>query len=355
MALNKKLAKSVLVGVLKIGFSVVVLSILVWKARQEELFQTFMEQEKNWGLLVLAGGAYLSTVVLQLFRWRLLARSLELEMSPGEALRLGFLSQLFSLIGVGMLGGDALKTYILGKHNRGRITEALTSVMVDRIIGLYGLIMMAGGVSFFFDFSSLQAAELWERETVYTLCWLARAGAVGCTIALCVALLPGFTHWAAWDALGKIPKLGGFLRKLVAAMRMYRRRIYTLLLAILMSFAIHTCSAVMFCCLSQAIPAFHNGVAVEKPPILANFMAALLALGSGAVPIGGLELVFDIMYRAVSSSQMPKQQGFLLVLAFRLIQMCTATIGLFYYLRGRREVDQMMHEAQEVAPARKIA
>jgi hypothetical protein len=29
--------------------------------------------------------------------------------------------------------------------------------------------------------------------------------------------------------------------------------------------------------------------------------------------------------------------------------MCIALLGLYYYLAGRREVDQLMHEAEEAA------
>ena len=347
--MNKQSLKSGFMGLLKISFSVIILGFLIWKARKEDLFQTFWEREKNWSLLAVAGGAYLAAMLFQIFRWRLLARSLELELSVSEAIRLGFLSQLVSLFGVvGMLGGDALKTYMLGKQNRGRMTEAFATVMVDRMLGLYGLIMLAGSVSCCFDFSVLEHAKPFERDVVLSLIWMARAGAVGATIMLCVALLPGFTTWPLWDLLGKIPKLGGTLRKLVAAMRMYRRRLSALLIAILLSFGVHLSSAFMYCCISEALPSFHAEVAVAKPLPLTTFTAALLALGAGAVPVGGLELVFDAIYRAVSDPLMPEQQGLLIVFAFRFIQICTALIGLYYYLRGRREVDAMLHEAQAV-------
>ena len=46
---------------------------------------------------------------------------------------------------------------------------------------------------------------------------------------------------------------------------------------------------------------------------------------------------------------MPGTQGFLIVLAYRLLQMCIALLGLYYYLAGRREVDELMHEAEEAA------
>ena len=42
--------------------------------------------------------------------------------------------------------------------------------------------------------------------------------------------------------------------------------------------------------------------------------------------------------------------GLLIALSYRLIQICIATIGLAYWLAGRREVEELMHEAEELPP-----
>jgi hypothetical protein len=48
---------------------------------------------------------------------------------------------------------------------------------------------------------------------------------------------------------------------------------------------------------------------------------------------------------------MPSEQGFLIILAYRLVQMCIALLGLYYYLAGRREVDELLHDAEEAQKA----
>ncbi len=330
-----------LVWILKLTFSVAVLGYLAWTAQSERLFTQLLEHDKNWTLLAIAGFAMLFTLVVQFLRWRVLVRALDLQLSVAEALRLGFMGQMFSLLGVGMLGGDALKTFYLGRHNRGRTPEALTTVLVDRVIGLYGLILLAGVVCCFFDPTALRVGNDTERLAVQRLCWLAPGVAVGSTVALCILLLPGVTTWAAWDALAKIPKVGSLLERLVRAMRMYRQRLVPLLGTVLLSLVIHAANCITFYCISMGLPA-----PVEKPAFLAQATASLLALAAGALPVGGLELVFNVIYRGVASPEMPSQQGFLIVLAYRLLQMCIAVIGLYYYLTGRREVDDLMHEAE---------
>ena len=46
----------------------------------------------------------------------------------------------------------------------------------------------------------------------------------------------------------------------------------------------------------------------------------------------------------------PANMGLLIALAYRLCQISIATIGVGYWLAGRREVDELMHEAEELPP-----
>lgn len=340
--------KKIAIWLLKVGFSVAVLGFLAWKARQEGSLDELLEHDKNWTFAAAGGFAMLFTVLVQFFRWRLLVRALDLRLSVGETLRLGFMGQLFSLLGVGMLGGDALKTFFLGRHNKGRMTEALTTVFVDRVMGLYGLLIVAGIVCMFFDPAALHTGNELERGAVQKLCWLAPWGAVGATVVLGVMLIPGVTTWPAWDALAGVPKIGSMFEKLVRSMRMYRRRLGAMGLAVVMSVAIHVLNALSFYFISLALPVPEG---VDRPSLVAHATAALLALATGALPVGALEVVFNIIFRGVAGPDMPQQQGFLIVLGYRLLQMCIALIGLYYYLGGRREVDELLHEAEEASPA----
>jgi hypothetical protein len=179
---------------------------------------------------------------------------------------------------------------------------------------------------------------------VVRLCWLAPIAAVVLTVALGALLLPGVTAWPAWDMLAHIPKVGPLLERLVRAMRMYRQRLAPLALAIALTLLIHGCNCLAFYCLSMGLPA-----PVEKPSFVEHSTAALLALAAGALPVGALEAVFNVIYRGVADPEMPATQGFLIVLAYRLLQICIALLGLYYYLAGRREVDQLMHDAEEAA------
>jgi hypothetical protein len=71
---------------------------------------------------------------------------------------------------------------------------------------------------------------------------------------------------------------------------------------------------------------------------------------AGALPIGAYEVTITLLFRAVAPAGAPPNMGLLIALACRLIQICIATIGLVYWLAGRQEVEELMHEAEELPP-----
>jgi uncharacterized membrane protein YbhN (UPF0104 family) len=336
--------KKILLWLAKLAFSCAVLAWLAYKAASEGLFDQLAHQHKDWTLFTVAGFAMLATLLLQFARWRILATSLDLKLPLHEAWRLGFMGQTFSLLGVGMLGGDALKVVALARTNRGHATEAATSVFVDRVMGLYVLVVMAGVVCLFFTPPAPTETSSLGEIAVARLCLLAPPVAAVSTLALVALALPGVSGWSGWDRLARTPKVGPLLAKLVRALRLYRSRAGAVGLALALSVVIHGLNCLSFYCLSMGLPA-----PVERPGFLGHAAATLLALSAGALPVGGLELVFTTTFRAVSGEGMPPEQGFLVVMAYRALQLLLATIGLGCYLRGRGEVDDMLHQAQAAA------
>ena len=59
-----------------------------------------------------------------------------------DAFRLSFLSYLLNFVSVGSVGGDLFKAFFIAREQPGRRTEAVATVVVDRIVGLYGLLLV---------------------------------------------------------------------------------------------------------------------------------------------------------------------------------------------------------------------
>lgn len=100
-------------------------------------------QANRWWLL--AGiAAYGVVEICSGIRWQLLLRVQGIVLSWGRVFMLLIIGVFFNFIIPGGTGGDVVKVFYLLKETPGQRSRALLSVLVDRLIGLFALIAMAG-------------------------------------------------------------------------------------------------------------------------------------------------------------------------------------------------------------------
>lgn len=96
----------------------------------------------NLGVFALALVVFAAAQVIIALRWWLLLRAQSIHIGIGAAIRLFFLGLFYNNVMPGAVGGDLLKAWYVTKHTDKRLEGAL-SVVVDRVVGLAGLILMA--------------------------------------------------------------------------------------------------------------------------------------------------------------------------------------------------------------------
>jgi hypothetical protein len=164
------------------------------------------------------------------------------------------------------------------------------------------------------------------------------------TIVFGLMLIPGATNLALWDRLEHVAGVGPILKRLVGAMRTYRQASGRLLIAVVMSFAVHTFYVAMVFLVGR-------GLCSPQPTLGTHFVFTPISMIAGALPIGAIEVTLNGLYYVFSPPGVPDYQGFLIALTYRLLQISVATIGVFYYLAGRQEVQQLMEENKQAEAA----
>lgn len=288
-------------------------------------------------MLGLALACVLAAVTVTILRWHLLLRTLGLQFTVRESLRAGFMGYLFNLLPLGLAGADAVKAGFLIHRNSSRKTEAITTVIIDRVLGLYALLVLAGGAAMLLERNQPEFFTRSENAGTLFLCRFAQYAALGATLGFGFMLIPGVTNLKFWDTLERMPGVGGILQKLVAAMRTYRQASSRLLLAVVMSFLVHTLYVGMVYFVGR-------GLCSPQPTLGTHLVFVPISMVAGALPIGAFEVTLNGLYAAFSPPGVPATQGLLIAVTYRLLQVTVATIGVVYYLTGRQEVKQLLAE-----------
>ena len=88
------------------------------------------------------GGVFCFAVVVFLgtYRWRLLLKAHMVRLPFLVVLKLFFVGHFFSqFMPGGIAGGDIVKSYYISAHTEDRKHEAVTTIFIDRMTGLFGL------------------------------------------------------------------------------------------------------------------------------------------------------------------------------------------------------------------------
>ena len=331
--MNRRLA-----SLLKIGISVDLVAYLVSSAltKSPETFIDLYSQPKQWGYLALATVCCTLAVLLTFIRWYYLVRALELPFRLKEALRLGFLGYLFNLAPMGIVGGDLLKAVMLARQQQERRAQAVATVVVDRLIGLYVLFLVASVAILAIGLQN--SPEPSVRYACKATLVVTALGAV----AIAMLFIPGVTSGRVSNMLANLPKVGHVLESLIDAVRMYRRKLHVLLVASLMSVGVHSLFTV-------GVFLIASGLYEKVLPLGTHFVIMPISASMGVIPLslGPFEFVLEFFYAQMPAAvKMLPGQGLIVALGYRIITVLIAAVGICYYLGSRQEVAEVIEEAE---------
>lgn len=274
-----------------------------------------------------------------LVRWRLLALALGGKLSFSDAMRFGFIGFMFNLSPVGIIGGDAIKVYLLAKKNQTSIDDATAGVVVDRVIGLYTMFLM-GLLFIAVTGFSVDASAL--ARVIYT--GLLALTALS-TIFLAFFLIPSSSKNRRIQVINAIPFVGKILAALTGSIMKYQRKRRVLLYSFLLTVVVH-------CSFSVSLFYTARGIFAQAPSLIDH--AALYCVGNIAsiVPLsaGPLEYMLDELYpffTTTNHSAIEAGYGMTVGLTFRLLAVFVALVGVAFYLTSKKEVTDALAQAHE--------
>ncbi|MCY2995061.1 MAG: lysylphosphatidylglycerol synthase transmembrane domain-containing protein [Planctomycetota bacterium] len=330
--------KKHLVLFLQFGIPLAIIAYLLYQVDQHHpgQFQRLWHQPKNWPLLSVGFGLVFISVGFSFLRWWVLVRALGLSFRLTEAVRLSFLGYLLSFIAPGSVGGDLFKAVFIARQQPGRRTEAVATVLLDRVIGIYVLFVVASGTILLSGISRSRTGMAVKAVCDFTLLVTAIS-----TVAALLMLFVPFQNWRLFVRLCRLPKVGPVLGRLASALHVYRRNLRAVVLALALSLVVHAVFPVSLYLVAQS---FYT----HPPTITEHFVIVPLSLSVGAIPtpggLGTFELAMDQLYKLLAPET--NAEGIIVALTYRLMTLVIAAIGVIYYVTSRREVQSLLEEAE---------
>ncbi|MCI0334896.1 MAG: flippase-like domain-containing protein [Planctomycetes bacterium] len=330
-----------LVTAAKLALAVAILGYLIAQARDG--FAELPEQSIHWPLLVAGLLCTLVAASLSFVRWHLLIRAQAIPISLPETLSLGALGLALNFVSLGSIGGDFFKAIFLAHGQPGRRTEAVATVVADRVLGLLTMLALASGGILATGLASATSVP------VRVLCQTILASTAVCwTGAALLLFIPTLSGVRVRKWVESIPLLGGTAARLLGAVHAYRAQRHMLLAA----FSISVVMALFF------VTSFYlvaRGLPVNEPTWAEHLVIAPTAGLVGAIPItpsglGTTELAVEELYETMpGGAGSRKGDGTMVALARRATEVAVALIGLVFYLTHLRKMREVYAEAEEAA------
>lgn len=313
--------------------------------------RTLLGGPVDFGWLALASVLIAAGLSCQLVRWYILVRALDLPFGVRNAFRLGLVGVFANTFLPGAVGGDLLKAYFLAREQPERKTRAVASVIADRALGLFGLILFVavlGSVAWALGDSRITTnAGLQKMVQVTGL--IAAASGAG---FLLLGLLPQRRVDRFAGRLRWLPVVGRSCAELWYAVWMYRQRLKAVGAGVALSAVSHLGLVFAFHCAARVFPpenADTDRATLAEHLVIApiGFIVQALPLSPGGVGVG--EAAFAGLYRL---SGRPESRGVIARLSLRLVEWIIGLVGYLVYLRmtASREIPAI-EEVEDEAEA----
>ncbi len=321
-----------LVTLIKYGIGLALLAYVIYRYWEPEGegavgLKSALSRPNRWEFLPLAGICVAILVNTSFLRWWKLVRAQDLPFSLRDAFRLGLVGYFFNTFLPGSVGGDLLKAAFIAREQQRR-TVAVSTVLIDRGVGLWGLIALTaivGGVFWLLDDPIITS----QPDLMRAVCAAILFMAVSLAVFAFLGLLPERRAHRFAQRLHSIPRIGKVFAEFWRAIWIYRVRGWSIVKGLLMSIGGHVFTVMAFYFAARTFqPA---GEPLHMPGLLEHFVivpAGKAFQGFFPAPggIGGAEFVFGLLYERLGY---PAEAGILANLGFRI---CEWTLGLAGYI-----------------------
>ncbi len=308
------------------------MALVLWQ-HQESIRQVLDRRHD----LRLIGAAFVLTqtsLLLSFLRWSLLVRAFEPRFPHRWAVLLGFIGYLFNLVTPGAVGGDVVKAAYLARIKI-RTTDAFASMVMDRILGLLGILVLAAAAGV-----PTWGAASRDVRVVILILWVALAVAFLSFVVPVSPHLLGLHERLTKKIPGRIlPVLANF----ATALLNYRRCGALLAVSLALSVLGHALNVIV--CYLVGVMLFSSGMSTTLGQ---HFLIAPLTFFIMAIPLplGALGLTEEVGGKLFDMVGHP--DGALVMMGMHVLMLASGLEGACLFLARWNEIRAMTSLDPEV-------
>lgn len=274
-----------------------------------------------WPLTLLALALLLLGMALASWRFCVLTAAHDLHVSLGNSLRLTLIGNAANLV-LPTIGSDLVRLWFAADGHAGRRTEIATIVLLDRVLGLVGLLALPLVLAPFF------ADVVRDSPVILFILVVSAAGASALAAAILVALSRRGLASAPVQFLLRTFPLRGYPQRILETIHGYRRNPGALAWGVVWSVAANLCAAGCIVCLQLAT---HPGSAGALGGFLTSLAFVLNNVPITPGGIGFTEAAVASLYGIAGL-----EGGAETMLGMRVLFLLLAPVGVILYFRGMR-------------------
>ena len=317
---------------LKVGLGA---GIFAWMAFSGKLnFQEIGRSFAHWPAMLLILALGYCQAAITACRWRMLLAAQEIRLPFRQAWGLTMIGLLFNVAIPGAVGGDLVKGYYVTRAAAGRKTHAATAILMDRVVGLIGLLFLGAVMT------RANLHEMLRNPATRGLGALTIAGFAAGFAGLYAAIFAG-------DRLSRFLFLPGPLRKVFAALHEYRRKPAVTPVALALSVCNQALTFTGFYLALQAagVSGLRAGQFFLIVPL--GFIANAVPISPAGIGVG--QAAFFALFRIVAPEYASAATA--AFTAFQAVTILLCLTGLAWYI-PYKQVSTPEAPAEERAPGR---
>ncbi len=289
----------------------------------------------HWpAMLAIVGLSYVQVGITS-WRWKRLLEAQDIRLPFSRAWGLMMIGMLFSTVIPGAVGGDLVKGYYVARAAGGRKAHAATSVLMDRVVGMIGLLFLGAMMV------AANPQQVMRNAATRSLGAVTIIGVLACMAGLYLAVFTG-GRLSAWGFLPRV------IRNVFSALHEYRRKASVIPIALAASVLNQALSCV-------AIYLALGSTGAAGLPMGQFFLIVPLGLVTTAVPIspagvGVGQAAFFALFQMVAPSY--ASAGTAAFTVFQAMFILTCVTGLYWYVSYKHsDMEGIQATAPQERPA----